>query len=127
MRQELFVPQFEILSRDLSGGTKQNHKPLSHHSQPAGPDLNSGSPRRPHDVKLPNMYRKPFDRRQGLAPPTGLAVRCCYVGSVSHAVVNDAGGNGGQFWVCDVMWRVRRTPPVNQKQPASKSCDVVML
>jgi len=70
---------------------------------------------------------QPFERSQGSTPPTGLAVRFSCAGSVSHAVVNDAGGNGGQFWACGVMWRVRRMPPVNQKQPASKSCDVVML
>lgn len=36
----------------------------------------------------------------------------------------------GWWWsilVCDVMWRVRRLPPVSQKQPASRTCDVTLL
>jgi len=81
----------------------------------------------PPKPSVTEQISQPFGRSQGSTPPTGLAVRFSCAGSVSHAVVNDAGGNGGQFWVCDVMWRVRRMPPVNQKQPASKSCDVVML
>jgi hypothetical protein len=42
-------------------------------------------------------------------------------------LADDSGDDGGQFWVSDVMWRVRRLPPVSQKQPASKPCDVAVL
>jgi hypothetical protein len=43
------------------------------------------------------------------------------------ALADDSGGDGGQFWICDVMWRVMCLPPVSQKQPASKPCDVAVL
>jgi hypothetical protein len=33
-------------------------------------------------------------------------------------LADDGGGDGGQFWICDVMRRVRRLPPISQKQPA---------
>jgi hypothetical protein len=36
------------------------------------------------------------------------------------ALADDSGGDGGQFLICDVMWSVRRLPPISQKQPASK-------